>query len=813
MRETGFSIRCPHCFEWSDWTTHPRDLIISPGSEAEDVVQGLMDQPHAFSHPKMLVCKSPAEECAAPFQAFVFDNQHVAHEMAQRMPSWALRRAFRLYGSDHFGRWEHYHGVIICTRYVPRQKHIELEKILDRELLSRASTGIAVEVNSPVTAYAATVFEAAGRGHKCWVPVEGYSTDLRYVPPRYNLFCEICRQVTIDAILPEFVDKSSPANCPMALGITGTCAGRIPACMNDDWNHCPAFLEKRREVDPCYQCDCRLISQLEEKWRHRKGDRHEYDTHTCWAGFTEIAIPVEVHEHLIAVLMTGQFLVGQDNLPSVTALLHGHPLLEACKGKLSWARDLLCGEGVARNDKERYTKHFRIGEAELMEIVKRIQGNRDRIAKIAYTRYRQYRSRSETAFRNELTGTLDAVNTLPNAESALVMRILARMQEFWAFRGVYLLTWERRSGRLSVDAFTSLSRVSTPLAKLKVVGTIDMEFSQSHPLTWLYDRERNCISSPNLWAKEFQKLFYSAMQDNELNVPTGPYYFMVAVPFAGNIYVFVFAVRDEESVSPLRPLQKGGISELCQEAILDTCINVIRRLGEFWYQQERGKEIQFDAWKYFSWSMAHRIANEAFVMSAVQRRFKRCVQDEEDIEDMQKYIDNISGICRDLMYFSIEKSPRLSDFDLRGLIAEVTRQFQKAVDNITITSNVAPDEMICRWDRGQVHYVLVELLQNAACHTQAGGRVHIAGSLHESRGIPMARIEVFNTGRGIPYEDKRHVFEPFFSKRVGGMGLGLSTVADIVKKHSGAIYENGEPGENANFVIDIPQKPRREVLE
>lgn len=808
MDSDGFSIRCPHCFEWAEWPIHPEALVVSPGREIQEIVEGLTNQPDTFSHPKMLECKSSVMRCTAPFQAFVVKDQQTAHKLVESLPSWAIRRAFRPYRQDHYRRWDDYSAVLICTRHVVRQKHIELEHILDRELLSRASVGVAVELKSPVTVYAATVFETAGTVHECWVPVEAYSTDLKYVPPRYNLFCEICRQSVIDEVVREFDAHRSPADCPLELGRNGTCAGRAPACMERDWSHCPAFLKRRYERKLCYWCDCELISRLEEDWRERRLEPLGCVTHKCWAGFTEIAVPVEVHEHLIAVMMTGQYLLENDTLVTMAELFKRLPFMEARKEEIVRARDLLLGHCDARTEQERYTQEFRIDGERFKAVIKLAQDNRDRLARVAFTRYRQYRARSETEFKNELMGNLDTLGASPNTEMNLLNKVLGRMREFWAFKGVYFLTWQRSNQKLSVRAFGSSREDEPHLERPRTIGMIDVDFCQAHPLTWLYNRDENHITSPNAWAKRFQRLFSAIMHDDELHVPLGPYYFMVAVPFGDNVHTFVFAVRDEESVSPLRPLQKGGISEICQEAILDTCISVIRKLGEFWYQQERGKEIRFNAWKDFSSSMAHEISNEVLIMRALQRRFKSGREDAEDISDMKKCIDNISGICTDLLHFSIEKSPQLNDFDLGELITDAARQFEKAFEDVVITSNIEPRELICCWDRGQIYYVLAELLQNATHHTPPGGLIHVSAERFVSDESAFVRMEVFNTGKGIPEEDKRRIFTPFYSTRIGGTGVGLSTVADIVSKHGGRTYENGQAGENANFVVEIPQRPQ-----
>jgi signal transduction histidine kinase len=73
--------------------------------------------------------------------------------------------------------------------------------------------------------------------------------------------------------------------------------------------------------------------------------------------------------------------------------------------------------------------------------------------------------------------------------------------------------------------------------------------------------------------------------------------------------------------------------------------------------------------------------------------------------------------------------------------------------------------------------------------------------------LPMrsyACISIADSGPGVPEEMKTQIFNPFFSSRVKGMGLGLSIVKGIVDAHHGLIREIGEPGHGARFNIYLP---------
>jgi signal transduction histidine kinase len=69
---------------------------------------------------------------------------------------------------------------------------------------------------------------------------------------------------------------------------------------------------------------------------------------------------------------------------------------------------------------------------------------------------------------------------------------------------------------------------------------------------------------------------------------------------------------------------------------------------------------------------------------------------------------------------------------------------------------------------------------------------------------PEAILMVRDTGVGIAREDLEHIFEPFFSRKTGGTGLGLATTARIVEEHGGTIDVLSQPGKGTTFTVRLP---------
>jgi two-component system sensor histidine kinase PilS (NtrC family) len=103
-------------------------------------------------------------------------------------------------------------------------------------------------------------------------------------------------------------------------------------------------------------------------------------------------------------------------------------------------------------------------------------------------------------------------------------------------------------------------------------------------------------------------------------------------------------------------------------------------------------------------------------------------------------------------------------------------------------------------DRGQLRQVLINLLRNALAAAGPGGRVRVSVDAHDGA----AWIGVWDSAGSIPPEDLLRIFEPFYTTRQGGTGLGLSTAFSIVKAHGGMIDVSSSPQAGTTFTVGLP---------
>src|SRR5438128_1932200 len=124
-----------------------------------------------------------------------------------------------------------------------------------------------------------------------------------------------------------------------------------------------------------------------------------------------------------------------------------------------------------------------------------------------------------------------------------------------------------------------------------------------------------------------------------------------------------------------------------------------------------------------------------------------------------------------------------------------------------------PDNLPVLWaDPHQLHQVLVNIIANAhhAMRRQPGPKRITIRARHAGGRV---RVEIADTGRGIPPEILSRIFEPFFTTKPAGegTGLGLSLCRSIVEEHGGTITVESVPGQGATFVIELPLPDRTQA--
>jgi signal transduction histidine kinase len=146
----------------------------------------------------------------------------------------------------------------------------------------------------------------------------------------------------------------------------------------------------------------------------------------------------------------------------------------------------------------------------------------------------------------------------------------------------------------------------------------------------------------------------------------------------------------------------------------------------------------------------------------------------------------------------------LRDIELHGILSDTLSllEHQFKVAKIKVKREFGPSGSRVYGNPGKLQQVFLNLFINAKDAMPNGGELIVKTSRFDS----VFRIEVIDTGVGIPREHLSKIYDPFFTtKELGrGTGLGLSVSYGIIQEHSGKIFVDSRPGEGTRFVLDFP---------
>ena len=165
-----------------------------------------------------------------------------------------------------------------------------------------------------------------------------------------------------------------------------------------------------------------------------------------------------------------------------------------------------------------------------------------------------------------------------------------------------------------------------------------------------------------------------------------------------------------------------------------------------------------------------------------------------ETERLNKLVSNLIDAAK-------PKLPNFKQSNLAELIVHCANmlQSQAAEKNVTIHHSTTY-QLLAEFDTDQITQVLINLLQNAIQILPAGGQIQV-NALSDGNKI---LLTVADNGQGVSAENQAHIFEPFFTQRAGGVGLGLAVVRQIVQAHQGDIQYSASPLGGAQFTISLP---------
>jgi signal transduction histidine kinase len=169
------------------------------------------------------------------------------------------------------------------------------------------------------------------------------------------------------------------------------------------------------------------------------------------------------------------------------------------------------------------------------------------------------------------------------------------------------------------------------------------------------------------------------------------------------------------------------------------------------------------------------------------------------IAKMDSEIDRQSKIINDLLFFSRNRPRTLTQVDLNAVLSEVLMRTSMP-ESVQVREELQADLPELRADADQLQQVFINLIVNAVQAMAEGGTLTVVTRSTEHH----VEVEVADTGAGISEENQARLFQPFFTTKERGIGLGLSVSHSIVEAHRGSITVESALGKGTRFCVKLP---------
>jgi signal transduction histidine kinase len=211
--------------------------------------------------------------------------------------------------------------------------------------------------------------------------------------------------------------------------------------------------------------------------------------------------------------------------------------------------------------------------------------------------------------------------------------------------------------------------------------------------------------------------------------------------------------------------------------------------------------------------LAHELRNPLGTMKTSAELLARKVSaDNEIAREMAGYIqqevDRINSLITRFLDFARPRNLRLEKTDLHAMLDHAIERFDReksgASASVTVFKNYSPDVPPVRVEAELMEHVITNLLSNAAQASPPGAIVTVKTRLADTTEGQKAEIAVIDRGSGIDPKHLENIFNPFFTTKAEGVGLGLAIVSKIVGEHGGEIVVESTPGEGSVFRVYLP---------
>jgi signal transduction histidine kinase len=205
-------------------------------------------------------------------------------------------------------------------------------------------------------------------------------------------------------------------------------------------------------------------------------------------------------------------------------------------------------------------------------------------------------------------------------------------------------------------------------------------------------------------------------------------------------------------------------------------------------------------------SVAHEIRNPLAAISGCAELLEVSTHSEEDerlLRVIRRETTRLADIVNELLDYTRPRALARAEVDLRRDLEQLGESFRADRNHaeIELVLQLPSEPVIAPVDSAQLGQVLWNLVRNAVQAMDGKGRLELGLASSDDE----VRLSVRDHGQGIPAEHLDRIFEPFFSTKQSGSGIGLALVHRIVEEHGGTIEVFSEVGVGTHFLVRLPR--------
>ncbi|MBW1721886.1 MAG: PAS domain-containing protein [Deltaproteobacteria bacterium] len=284
----------------------------------------------------------------------------------------------------------------------------------------------------------------------------------------------------------------------------------------------------------------------------------------------------------------------------------------------------------------------------------------------------------------------------------------------------------------------------------------------------------------------------------------------------------------EEFLTDKRLFRKGSVERQARitvgekTLILLVSLNVLRDdqgrylglVAVFEDLTEIERAHRMAAWREVARRIAHEVKNPLTPIQLSAQRLKRRYGDKVGPEESKIFeectsmiinqVEELKRLVNEFSSFARMPASHPTPNNLNSVIREAVGLYKDVQRDVTIRFTECPEVPEFKLDKEQMKRVMINLLDNALDAIDGGGEITVELAYEEEQGV--VRLVVADNGRGISPEHKIRLFEPYFSTKRHGTGLGLTIINTIISDHGGSIRVQGNTPRGTRFIIELPVK-------